>query len=273
MAPAAMNDSLLLRFAADRPDYVAAQLADSDLRELAELIEELPDTTAARIAARLPSWQLSGLLAELNSASLARIIVAAATDEAVALIAHLHESRYDSLLAASPTDQKEALLRLLEFPAYSVAGLATTDFIRVSSDTPCHQFAEQLANNPGPQAGPVLVVDAKGKYLGMVDPLAVFASRNGARPVAEVATAVEPLNGRTEVAMALTSRQWAHHAELPVVDVHSRLLGVVSRAALERVAGDADPMTFSLETVLAELANSYLSLFGRMLESVLGRSR
>ena len=273
MTPAELNDPLVLQFASDRPDDVAALLADSSLGELSELIEGLPESTAAGIAARLPSWQLTGLLGAMNTARLCQMIVAAPTHEAVALVSHLQESRYQALMAVCPPEHQKALQDLLKFPSHSLAALVTTQFVRVSSNTPCAVFAEQLANSPKTPAGPVLVVDDQGRYQGMADLQAVFARKNGLTPVGEIAVAVEPLNGLTDASTALTSRQWERYPQLPVVDVHHRVLGVVGRAALLRVVGDATPRPFTLERILAELATGYLNICGRILEAALGRSK
>lgn len=269
----ALTDPLVLRFAGARPDEVAALLADSDTAELAGLLEEFPARTAAGVAARLPSWQLSGLLVQLDPGLLCNMILQAPTDEAVALISHLPESRYEALMAACPGERRVALQRLLEFPSHSLAALATTQFTRVIAGTACGTFAEQLANSPKPQAGPILAVDEQGRYLGMVDLRAVFARRNRARTVDEISVNVEPLNGLTEAATALGARQWARYPELPVVDIHHRVLGIVSHDAVQRVAGNDTPMSFTAERMFSELATGYLNICARVLESAIGRSK
>ncbi len=200
MSQASLNDPLLLQFSRHRPDDVAALLGNSDAAELVEFIDGLPDEVAAGIAVRTPSWQLATLVAQLDPARLCSMITSAPTDEAIALISHIHASRYTTLTSACPADRLDALQRLLEFPSHSVAALVTTHFIRVTADTLCGSFADQLSNNPRPQGGPVLVVDKRGKYLGMADLQRVYARRNRARPIGEVASEVEPLNGLTEVA-------------------------------------------------------------------------
>ena len=91
-------DPLLLQFASDKPDEMAALLANSELRELTEMLESLPVASAASLAARLPSWQLSSLLTIMDASLLARMLRAAKTDDAVALVSHLNESRYESIL-------------------------------------------------------------------------------------------------------------------------------------------------------------------------------
>ena len=157
-------DPLLLQFASDRPDEMAALHANSARRELAEMLEILPVASAASIASRLPSWQLSSQLTTIDSAFLARMLRGAKTDEAVALVSHLNESRYKSILEAVPVAERRSLYELLEFPSYSVASLVTTEFIRVPENTSCRVFCEQLSASADTSPRPVLVVDQRGRY-------------------------------------------------------------------------------------------------------------
>ena len=270
---APVNDPLLLQFAGDHPEDFAALLTNRVSLEVAQLIDGLPDEHASSIAARLPSWQLSRLLTDIAPERLCQLLLTAPMDEAVALVSHLHVSRYPALREACPPDQLATLSELLEFPSHSLAALATTDFVRVSAATLCADFAEQLANSMDIELKPVIAVDRQGKYLGLVNLQAVYARRNRARKVGEIASRVEALNGITEAASALTARQWSNHSVMPVVDQHHRLLGVVERGALERVAGQDSSLDFSLEGIASELAVGYLNLCGRLLEAALGQRK
>jgi predicted transcriptional regulator len=91
--------------------------------------------------------------------------------------------------------------------------------------------------------------------------------------VGEIADSVEALNGFTNVRTALSARQWMEYSELPVVDGRHRVIGVVSRASVTRVAGESSAVTFNLEQVFSELANAYLEVCARMLESLLGKPK
>jgi Mg/Co/Ni transporter MgtE len=266
-------DPLLLKFASDRPDEMAALLVDGELPELAGILENLPVSSAARLAARLPSWQLTRLLAGLDPVLLAGILRAAKTDEAVALVSHLNESRYASVLDAVPATERRSLYELLEFPSYSVASLVTTDFIRVSENTSCGEFCEQLSASTDTSPRPVLVVDQQGRYRGIINLLAVYSRKNRSRQIGQIASYIEPLNGNMAARQAVTARQWTKYSQLPVVDSGQRILGVVNRASLERIAGDYAPLDFNFERVLSELATAYLSLCARVLESVFGRPK
>lgn len=267
------DDPLVLQFARSRPQEMAAVLATAEISELCELLQALPAAVAASVAAHLASWQLTTLLGTVEPALVADMLIAARTDESIALVSHLHASRYPAVLDAAPKRSHSDLRELFNFPSHSVAAFATTAFIRVSGTTLCGDFAEQLANSTDNKPRPVLVVDAQGRYLGRLNLQAVYARKNRSRPVADFALTVSPLNGLTKVESALTARQWLNHSELPVVDARHRLLGIVTRAALERASGSTTAHEYNLERLLTELAGGYLNACASVVESVLGKSR
>jgi len=270
---ATLDDPLVLAFAARRPEELAAALADAGTADLADFITSLPRGTDARIAARLPSWQLGGLLSTLHPRAVCSMLLGAAIDDAVAIVAHLPQSAGPAVLAACPEQRRQWLRQLLEYPTHSIASLATTNFIRVAGDVRCASFAEQLAERSEASPEPILVVDAQGHYLGLLSPQTLFRRRNASRNTADIAVAVPPLNGETDAATAMQSRQWAQYTELPVIDRQRRVLGVVSRAALLRVVGDAQPPALTLERLFAELATNYFDTCSHLVETLLGRPR
>lgn len=266
-------DPLLLDFADNRPDDFAASLATANLRELAELLLELPTRTATVVATRLPSWQVSGVLSQLQPAQVCELLLAARTDDAVSIVSHLHESRYTAILEACPEEHRFTLRQLFDYPTHSLAALAGTGFIRVEAGTSCEAFARQLAVSEDTRPRPVLVVDSQGRYQGMLSLQAAVSRKNRSRRVGEVATTVEPLSGLTSAESALKSRLWTRYNELPVVDGRHRLLGVVDRASLQRVSAEPAGAEFSTERLFAEMAAGYLNTCARLLETMLGRSR
>ena len=268
-----LDDQLLLQFAADKPEEMAALLTSHELAELAELIEGLPLATAASLMVCLSSWQLTGLLRTLDPGLVGRLLLTAQGNEAVALASHLHESRYPAVLDTVSTRQRRTLYELLEFPTHSGASLVSKEFIRVQQDTLCSDFNEQLSANSDTSPRTILVVDEEGRYQGMLSLQAVIARKNRPLPVGDVADSVEALNGFTNVRTALSARQWMQYSELPVVDGRHRVVGVVSRSTMTRVAGDSNVVSFDLERVFAELASAYLDVCARMLESILGKPK
>lgn len=264
-------DPLLLDFASNHPDEFAATLATANLRELAELILDLPATTATVVATRLPSWQLTGMLGILDPEKICQLLLRAHTDDAIAIVSHLHESSYDAIIDACPEDRRLTLRQLFDYPSHSLAALAGTGFIRVEASTSCEEFARQLTVNEDTRPRPVLVVDNQGRYRGLLSVQAAVSRKNRSRTVGEVATAVEPLSGLTSAESALKSRLWSRYNELPVVDGRQRLLGVVSRSSLQRVSDDPAGAEFTTERLFAELATGYLNTCARLLEAMLGR--
>ncbi len=266
-------DPLLLAFAKTRPEEFAAEMAGANLGELSQLIGSLPATIAAPVATRLPSWLLTGLLGTLEPELVCDMLLSASNDDAVALVSHLHESHYRKILDVCPAKSQFTLRQLFDFPSHSLASLATTQFIRVPAGKTCGEFYHQLAYSTDTRPRPIVVVDEQGKYLGILTLQTALAFKNRARTVGEVITRVEPLSGLTSAETALGSRLWTRFTELPVIDGRHRLLGVVSRAALQRVCVEDDAVEFTTERLFSELAVGYLNTCGRLLEALLGRTR
>jgi Mg/Co/Ni transporter MgtE len=216
---------------------------------------------------------MTRLLSVLEPSLIGSMLTVAAQDDAIAIVSHLHDSRYPAIVDATPADAQRKLHQLLDYPSHSLASMVTTGFIRVDAATPCGTFCDQLSQSTDTRPRPVLVVDAQGRYEGMISLQTLYARRNRIRPVGEVANKVEPLSGLTSAESALSSRLWLRFTELPVVDRRHRLLGVVTRASLQRVAGHDTPTEFTLDRMVGELAAGYLTLCGNLLESVVGHRR
>jgi len=267
------EDALLAHFAASRPEEMANALSAADSESLTTFLRDLPAGADAMVAARLPSWQLSHLLHAMAPADIARLLLDASTDDAVAIVAHMPETRYAGVLEAAPENQRDKLGQLLAFPSHSLASLASAAFVRAAGHTPCRDLGRQLSQRSEPVTGPVVIVDASGRYLGLVEAHALYRQRNAGRTLGEVAAPVAPFSGATDIGMALNSRLWARYPDLPVVDHRQRLLGVVNRAALLRVAGSRELEPYSVERLFTDLAIGYLDTCGQVVESLLGRPK
>lgn len=268
-----MNDPLVLQFAHEKPAELAAVLGSSNLGELVEFFLTLPVDTAAILATYLPSWQLAALLRRLPPEHIATMLVNASTSDAIAIVSHLPESLYPAILSSCRQEDKLGLRKLFDFPTHSLASLATPNFISVEANQNCELFARQLSHYDDTSPKPIIVVDEKGKYLGILSTQAVISLKNRKKKVVDVMLRVEALSGMTSADTALGSRLWTQHLELAVVDNQHRLLGVVNKALLQRVTKGSMVAEFSTERLFSELATDYLNACGKLLESILGRSQ
>ncbi len=266
-----LNDPLILHFARERPDELAGILSGANLNELVQLLSELPPETAATLSARLPSWQLNGLLGKLQPDIIKHILLRASTSDAVAIVSQLAEYRYPAILEVCDDSEKSRLRKLFDFPSHSLASLVIPQFISVEGNLSCEEFSRRLTQNDDTRPHPIFVVDGQGKYLGRLFAQAIFPIRNRKKPVSEVMTRVEALSGMTSAESALNSRLWTQYLDLAVVDSRHRLLGVVNRSLLQRVAGNHSRTEFSTERLFSELAIDYLNACSQLLESFLGK--
>lgn len=265
------NDPFILHFAREKPDELVGILSGANTADIAQLLAELPAASAADLAARLPSWQLSSLLNKLSPEKIKELLIAASTSDAVSIVAQLPEFRYAAILDASDESEKSTLRRLFDFPSHSLASLAVPQFISVEAHLSCEEFSRRLTQNEDTRPYPIFVIDDQRKYLGRLFPQAIFPMNNRKKPVREVMTRVEALSGMTSAESALNSRLWTQYLDLAVVDSRHRLLGVVNRNLLQRVAGSHTRSKFSTERLFSELAIDYLNACSHLLESFLGR--
>jgi Mg/Co/Ni transporter MgtE len=259
------SDPLLERFAAARPQELASLLADAEIHEVCELLRQLPEAIAAGLAAHLPSRQLSRALKELSPAEIGSLLVSATHEDAIAIVSLLSEARYSGILQAAPAAKRRVLRRLFELPSHSLGALASPDYIRANVDMRCDAFLEHLRAHEESSQQPIYAVDELGIFKGEINPLSVISRQNQKARLADIVVHLAPLSGELSAAAALKSRLWARHQQLPVVDSRGHLLGSVHRQTLLKHAPKSRTEIVGLESILTEIAMSYLEFCERVL--------
>ncbi len=260
------TDPLLEDFAASQPREMSALLADADPQEVCGLLRQLPAATAARLAANLPSRQLSRALKQLAASEVGELLCSAGHEDAISLVSLLSESRYVDILDACPASRRKQLRRLFELPSQSLGAFASPNYIRVQVDLGCAAFMQQLQSHEEEFQLPIYAVNSDGKYVGEVNPIAVIARKNQKSLIGDIVREVEPLSGQLSITAALKSRQWTRHRFLPVVDGKDRLLGSVQRHTLIKHAPRTRTESYGFERAITDVALSYFEFFERMLK-------
>lgn len=260
------SDPLLERFAAARPQELASLLADAEIEEVCELLRQLPESLAAGLAAHLPSRQLSRALKALSPAEIALLLVSATHEDAIAMVSLLSETRYSDILQAGPAGKRRQLRRLFESPSHSLGALASPNYIRANAGMRCDAFLEQLRAHEEFTAQPIYAVDGAGIFKGEINPLAVIARQNQKARLEDIVERIAPLSSEISAGAALKSRLWARHQYLPVVDGKGHLLGSVRRQTLLKHVPKSRTEIVGLESILTEIAMSYLEFCERMLK-------
>jgi len=222
---------------------VHQQLTRMHPADLADIIEDLgrverqaivsaldPETAAQALSETEPSVQAS-VVEEINTEKAADLLEEMPPDEAADILGDLSEERSQAVLEAMEEEEAEDVRELLVFPEDSAGGLMTTEFFRASGGWSAGDvlealrgFDEQLAHD----LDEVPVVTEEGRLVGIA-PLVRLLRTPAESPVTAACRAETP-----------SVAPWAPFAEvvewfekyqlrsLPVVDVHGRLIGLIS---------------------------------------------
>ena len=256
-------DRLSQDYAVRHPDAFARLLGRGPLDECELVIDSLPAAHKASIVARLPAIRIRQLI-DTGRHTPARWLADAPLDDAVSLLSRLPRERL--LRDVNSVDNRERqrrLLRQLQYPAHSVGALVVDIPLRVNAETPAADVVEELRGLDTESTGPVVVVDNKGHYVGVLDRLRLLLRSHPTGSTADYSIAVTALRPETQVDDVARIDDWHTRNWLPVIDQRDRVLGAVSRESVfrqtkEQRAGSGGDLFVDLLADLVYLAESLL---------------
>lgn len=258
-------DPLSLDFATRHPDSFARILGRGDAEESARILESLPAERKAAIVARLPSSRIQQLL-DSDTDQPAEWLAAAPFDDAVTLLSRIPRERRLALVnSLTDRERRRQLLRHQQYPTHSVGTLVGDIRMRISSAASAADVQAELQEIDAEDPGPLVVVDADGCYLGVLDRWRLLIGDRPTGQVKDYLIEVRPVHPETPIATAAMIEDWHTRNWLPVIDHRRRVLGGVSRARVFRAASEhsigtrrASDLTFDLLTDLVYVLGSVL---------------
>lgn len=236
-------DPLSVDFATRYPDAFARVLGRGDAAEMAQIIARLPAASRAGIVARLPVARIEFLL-QSDIDDPAQWLSAAPFDDAVTLLSRMpQQRRLDIINAIADRDCRRRLLRHQRYPLHSVGALVRDVPLIISAGTKAVDAVAELRGLASDDQGPLVVVDAEGRYLGILDRWRLLLGNPPPGEVGDYVIDVAPLYPETPIVAAVHVDEWHRRNWLPVVDHRKRVIGGVSRemvfAAHKEVPDDA----------------------------------
>jgi magnesium transporter len=240
-------DALNLRFLRDHPLDAAHEL------------ERLPSSAATAALRRVPPEALSPIWRYITPVAGDALLHALPDEAAAALLSEIEPGRAAGALMRMDNATRERFLadvsrevaddlrRLMTYPADSAGGLMDAHVAALRADTTAGQALEQLraAHTRGFRS--VFLVDDEQRphatveieELALADPQRRLGDMS--RPISAAVSAIDPRDSIVELL------QDQHLDELPVLDVHGHLIGVVRardvvRAAREESSADLQLM-------------------------------
>ena len=267
-------DPLSVDFAGRHPDAFARALARGDAGEASRVLERLPAEHRAAIAARLPAAQIKALLSSGEHRP-EEWLARAPFDDAVNLLSRIpRDQRLAIVQSLDDRERKRQLLRHQHYPAHTVGALVGDLPMRVSAGTPAATVQAELRGLDAEDPGPLVVVDAAGHYVGMLNRWRLLVADDPTGPVSHYAREVKPVRPEVSIADVAMSDAWQERHWLPVVDHRGRVLGGVARARVFRAANAHVVRARRSSDFAAELFGDLVYLINAMLERALsGKGR
>jgi len=262
-------DPLLSNFALSYPEEFAAQLTDTEVKEIGRILPTLPPEAAVAVLASVPSRTLA-LLLEQGCEELGAWIEASSFEVASKLLVRL-PSQQSSALVAGLGDQKlrRRLMRLLSFPSHCLGSLVFGAYMRIGADWDLARLWREFQQMDPAVEMPGIVVDEEGHYRGVLDLWRFVTSDSPSRLAIDYIEPAVPLYPEMSFASAAELRQWQSKKWLPVVDHEQRVLGAVSWEQVVEHARAAEAASIDRRDILVDLIAQFFVVMGNLLRRLL----
>lgn len=265
-----MISELSRKYAEQYPEQFAQELAAYSVKEIADILSPLAGKTILKVSAHLGASQLYELVSN-SLLSADQVFAGASLDEASVLLTRLPRALSLQFVAALTNKSKQReLRRYLNYPPHSVGAIATSASLQFVETDLLSGVLNDLSQFDDRFEPAVVIVDATGRYAGVLDLWKVIGTLNSKMPVSRILSEVEPLRAEFEHSTAISNDQWATRNWLPVVDHQNRLVGICRYAHLKSEHADSEmPAQMTLlgtfDSVLREAYRVLVVLLGLVL--------
>jgi len=227
--------SLSFAFMRLHPVQAARVLEAMPAADAAALFERAPARLGVNVLAAMVPTVAARSVSRLDNERAMELIGALGVQPAVALLRHVAEPRRGQLIAGLPTATALASRALLGYAEDSVGAWTDPDVIALPGHTAVREVLERVRSTQG-YADEVFVVESEHRLVGPVA-LANLVRAADNTTIGALATRAEALLAvHTPLVSAMTHPGWVEHGALPVVEHGRRLIGVLTREALERAS-------------------------------------
>jgi magnesium transporter len=236
----AHDQALSLAFMRAHPAQAARVLEALPAEQATALFERIPARLGAAVLAAMLPRRAALCLAALAEARALEVLAPMGTQPAVALLRHVPAARRQALIDGLPTALALASSLLLGYTQDTLGAWADPDVVLLTAET---RVADALARMRGASAAHALVfvADAERRLAGTVGLAALLQAPAAATLATLMQRPVALLSALAPLAATPAHPGWHHSSLLPVVEAGDRLVGVMSRDALERALYQADP--------------------------------
>ncbi|HEY0970687.1 MAG TPA: magnesium transporter [Gemmatimonadales bacterium] len=234
----------LLVLLEESPASVGVETEEMHPRDLADVVEAMPEERVAELLAALPAERAAevmeylderlrtSVLEQMTAHEAATIVVEMTPDDRADILDELAEETAEEILLAIPAEDRLITERLLAYEPDTAGGLMTTDFLSVSADITVDEALVRVRAlaRQGRQEMiyAIYVTDPEGRLAGVMSLRELLAAPEGTL-VSDVAWE-EVVSVNADADQADVARLTAEYdiIAVPVVDDDHRLLGLVT---------------------------------------------
>ena len=213
------------------PGEWARLLPALDPREVAVLLQWLPDAGIPDLLAELDPTDAAGILRTLSRSEAADLLDAMAPDDATDVIDELPDADAELILTEMEPAGAAEIRELLTYPADSAGGIMTPAFVAVAPDLHADEAIRALRQvaEEAETVNYVYVLDAEEHLLGVLSLHNLVLTRPET-PLRELMV-TDPVRVRADADQEAAARLLMDHnlLALPVVDADDRLLGIITQ--------------------------------------------
>jgi magnesium transporter len=224
----ALNQDYLRRFPADAMRDVTALPA----REIAELLRTLPPSLRIRLWEFLPLDIAAEVLEGFGDGLIKQLLSKADAVRAARVLARVPAQRRERLLSLADPVKAREITSIMQYPDETAGAIMDMNFVVLSPGMSVREALQRLRRQK-PQPSQHLYFNTEQPtqlYRVDIQALALADPRTPLIDIAAAAyTAIQPTAEVTEVIEQFDKNRVS---DLPVVDVHGKLIGVIHHGAL-----------------------------------------
>ena len=267
-----MGERLIQAFAIEDPGHFARLLGTShDIAEAVEILNRIPDGAEGEVLNQLSPESGDRLINGLPDELLAAWLGTCPTDVGRRLMARIGAERSAVLIAGIKDPAKRrGLRRMASYPAGSIGAYMNDKVMAILHSASAAEIEDLYRlHQAGPDA-PAVIIGPEDRVMGMLDLAALVANDEKDARADEFCIAVQPVHAETPVTSLLDRKNWQLFSSLPVVDFQDRLVGYITRSAVEAATASDRPGNVFLDSVV-ELSSRYMQFLAHMMALIISR--
>lgn len=212
------------------PSEWATLVPQLDPREVAVLLQWLPDHEVPELLEELDPAEAAAILRTLSQAEAASLLAGMDPDDAADVVEELSEPEAEGILIRMAPEEAAEIRQLADFPPDSAGGIMTPEFVAVSREARADEAIAAIRRlvDEAETVNYVYVIDSDRRLLGVLSLYRLLLSQADT-PVSELmaptTVRVRASADRETAARLLTERNLL---AIPVVDDEDHLLGIIT---------------------------------------------